>query len=222
MAVTVEVADGQGPAELVLRLGAAGHPAAALPEGLAASAGQPTGRAIQHVHRSRIQASPDVLARDANRQVAGPVAVEVPGGQGMGEHIGGLGGAGRPAAALPEPLAAGWGQAGRRPVEHAQRAPVHRASDILEGNTDREVGERVAVEVAAGQRGAELVASANNSPIPIQIPARVNIAVVADMSAHLQPIVAGEDPLRRRRSTRWGPTTGPLGHSAEWTPRLVR
>jgi hypothetical protein len=30
-------------------------------------------------------------------------------------------------------------------------------------------------------------ASSSPIPIPIQIPARVNIGVVADMSAHLQP-----------------------------------
>jgi hypothetical protein len=49
-----------------------------------------------------------------------------------------------------------------------------------EDSAEQQPGERVVVAVAA-------LTSASNSPIPIQIPARMSIAVVADMSAHFQP-----------------------------------
>lgn len=52
------------PAETVAWLGDAGDPGAVLGEKLAAGAGQPAGRAVQHVHRPRLGDAADVLERN--------------------------------------------------------------------------------------------------------------------------------------------------------------
>ena len=57
---------------------------------------------------------------------------------------------------MPELVARG-GEAGRRPVEHVDRAGVRDASDVLAGHADRQVVEAVAVEVAGRKGTAECV-----------------------------------------------------------------
>jgi hypothetical protein len=108
----VEVPGGQHPPEKVTAL----HGPTDLGEELAAGAGQPTGRAVQHVDPPSANCVADLLQVDPNRQIGEAVVVEVASRQGNAKVVAALGGVGDPGAVLGPHLAAGAGQPGGRPV----------------------------------------------------------------------------------------------------------
>src|SRR6266496_315379 len=110
----------KGATEAVVSLSAARDARAALREDLPASAGELSGRAVQHADRAGVTGAADVLQRGAGGEIGEAVVVEVPGRQRLPELIERLG----CAADLDEELPAGAGELGGRAVQHADRPGI--------------------------------------------------------------------------------------------------
>src|SRR5215211_6682511 len=108
--VVVEVATGEGEAELVADLGHPANPAAALEPLLVPGGGEPADRAVQDGDRTGLGGGADAFGGHPDGQVGEAVVVEVPDAKGGAEAILGLGGTEHPRGVLGEELAAGGSQ----------------------------------------------------------------------------------------------------------------
>src|SRR5215208_5018764 len=144
----VEVAGGHGGPERVAGLGVA--------LGEQRAVDQPGARPGEDVDRPRVHRRAQVLPGGADDQVVDVVAGHDGRGQRGPEQVAALGGAADPAA-LDQRLVPGRGQAARPPEQDGDRAGVAGGPDVLGGGADGQVEEAVAVVVAGGQHGPELV-----------------------------------------------------------------
>ena len=155
-AVAIEVARCQGVPEPVWRVGQVGRTGRCACQDGGARQDQPVGAAPDDRHHPGRHPHPETFARDADREVRVPVAVEVARCEGLSEPIAGLWIVGK--RVLRPQLIAGRGQTGSGSVQHVDRAREARGADTVGGDPDRQVRTAVPVEVCRCQRAAERIA----------------------------------------------------------------
>src|SRR5436190_12089011 len=163
-AVPIQVARGQGVAEVVELLGAAEHAGAVLAPELVPGRREPLRAAVEDADRAGAPAVGDGLAGNTDGQVGPPVAVEVTRGQGSTKVVARVGGVGDAGAVLTPELVPGRRQTPRAAVEDVYRAGIARALDGLVEDADSQIVAAVAVEVARGQGPTEEVGLLRNAP----------------------------------------------------------
>src|SRR5204862_90427 len=143
--VAVEVARGQGKAELVRRRGRPGDAGAVLVPELVPGRRQPAGAAVEDVDRPGVVDAPEALERHADRQVVAAVAVEVARGHGIAEVVPALGGAQNPGAVLAPELVSRRREPPGGAIENVDRAGLAGGPQALGGDADGQIGTTVAV-----------------------------------------------------------------------------
>src|SRR5690606_15563756 len=154
--VAVEVPRREGGAEEVACFSGLAGEVVVGPD-LGAVAAEAVGPPVEHADGARVVLPQHGLAGDAYGEVAEPVAVEVPRGDGGAEEVVDLGRAEDAGAVLVPELVPGVGEAAGVAVEHVDGAGAILPARPVAVDADGEVVEPVAVEVARGEGVAEEV-----------------------------------------------------------------
>lgn len=192
--------------KLVPGLGRARHPTGALRELLAAAAGQPPGRSVQHIDRPSADRAADTLVHDPNRQIREAVVIKVPSGQRRPELVAVFGRPGHPRAVLAEQLAAGPGQPTRRPVQDVDRPSAPYRPDVLEHRPDGQVDEAVVVESACRLPTACAAATWPAKAIVADHPTAAPASISANSNRRIPAPPGRAAPLRTWLSHRTTPS----------------
>jgi hypothetical protein len=111
--------------------------------------------AVKHHDCSHVCDRLGILKGDPDRQIGVTITVEVCGDQALAKSVKCFGLARNRVGVLGPDLVAWLGSARRRAVKHRDGAGALRASHVLPGHANREVGESVCVEVSEREAGAK-------------------------------------------------------------------
>jgi hypothetical protein len=161
-AVTIEIADRQRAAEIVVFLGILGEPRPVLleervPERTQSARIGASGASVHHLDRARHRDCSDAVEGHTDREVVIGVAVEASGRERPSERVAFFGLVAHPGAVLMEDLIALVAQLGSAAVDDLHCSRACHGADALAGYANCQVVEPVAVEVAGRKSSAERV-----------------------------------------------------------------